>query len=143
MSAPFIPDIRSMPIKNRQNLTRIPPKSYRIRGPDGESEIQKAIRFTGPRGSGAPRLRRRLGAVPRNNGAVRLPTRRTPPQHHFTPGNRLIRRLPTRFPIVAPERALPRRQNARFGGVAAFDAENPRIPQARWVGQFSLYILIF
>ena len=83
-------------------------------------------RFRGPcvlrEPAGSPEYDAAWARRREKNGAGRRSARRTPPQHHVTAGNRLIRRRHT---------APLRRRNARFGGVAAFNVENPRILQAR------------
>ena len=98
-------------------------KPHRPRRTAGASEIWKALCFMGaPGGPGLP------STTSPGRGAVKQwrRRRRNPPQHHVTPGNRLIWRRRT---------APLRRQNARD---ARFHSENPMILQARQGLSFSV-----
>ena len=98
--APSIKDIRRIPTKNRPNP---PHKSFPRHGSARAPEIQKAMGLPGGLGpAGAPNMTLR-GRGAAENGAGRLPPRRTAPQHTDTPSRRLI----------------SRRQDARAGDVAA------------------------
>ena len=84
--------------------------------------------YGAPRGVGAPQIRR-LGSVPRNNGAWQRPTRRTPPRNSVTSGNRPTRgrRRAARTRVLADGVRVPA---AGARGLTAFRAAEMRIPAA-------------